>query len=665
VGRGIIKSRYMFLQILAAIILCTVGYQEANAITITYKSQLGVTGVSGSDATHFAAVIGVTVNNGDIYVVDEDNHRVQIFPTSGANKTIGVSGVPGSDDSHFNFPASVAVDSSGNIYVSDTDNNRIVVYDSADNFKGWMGKCTSGSNCDTINQHSIGFTCTAATCLGLGPGSGNNQFNFPAGLAVDSSNNLYVVDSANHRIQIFDSTGTFKSTINVSGLSSFETAGVAVDKSGNIYVTDTNNHQVQVFNSAGVLQFAIGQAGVSGTDSTHFDFPSGVALDSSGNIYVADEHNQRIQVFDPTGNFMTTYGQIGTPGRDTGHFDFPSGVAVDSSNNLYVGDSFNFRVPIFTTSDAPGASVKTHKSDYPSPSQLKPSFGDVSSMAFADGLTIDGKIYSVNNYAVNIPKNIANVGQPIAVKIKQELYYGPQDWQHIAVYMNFEGKEEATYNAHLVLSDDKNDGAKLYDPKGYINDFTATTTQDSQYVYTTFSFKAAKAMADTTMIVSATDQHSRINNVLVNGAIQFGADKPVQSYVQPAWLQVFDTKADLAQAIVSQGYQYTILPSRALGADQIFKGGDYGSTKYFFDTDGAIAMEVFDKNKQVIYESPIILIHKAPAELSSPNKSFSGNHLNYIDTDAINKAKKAEEQRVQTTLVEYGYYSGYLNQDGN
>src|SRR5438309_10522946 len=139
-------------------------------------------------------------------------------------------------------------------------------------------------------------------------------------------------------------------------------------------------------------------------------------------------------------------------------------------------------------------------------------------MVFADGLTLDGKVYSLNDYAVNIPKTIADVGQPITIKIKEQLAHGPQDWKYVVVYMNFEGKDPETYNAHLILSSDKNDGQKLVDDKGYVKDFAATTELDSQYVYTTFSFTAAKAMPDSTMIVSAWDGHNRVNNVHVGGA---------------------------------------------------------------------------------------------------------------------------------------------------
>src|SRR5207245_7928086 len=82
--------------------------------------------------------------------------------------------------------------------------------------------------------------------------------------------------------------------------------GVAVDPSGNIYVADVNNHRIQKFNSAGVYQSTLG--GGAGTDNSHFDFPRGVAVDSSGNLYVADTANDRIQKFNSAGVYQSTLG---------------------------------------------------------------------------------------------------------------------------------------------------------------------------------------------------------------------------------------------------------------------------------------------------------------------------------------------------------------------
>jgi tripartite motif-containing protein 71 len=81
-------------------------------------------------------------------------------------------------------------------------------------------------------------------------GEGDGQLNIPQAVAVDSSDNVYVADAINDRIQKFDSEGTF-----------------------------------------------ITKWGSRGTEDGQFDRPSGVAVDSSGNVYVADAFNHRIQKF--------------------------------------------------------------------------------------------------------------------------------------------------------------------------------------------------------------------------------------------------------------------------------------------------------------------------------------------------------------------------------
>ena len=70
--------------------------------------------------------------------------------------------------------------------------------------------------------------------------------------------------------------------------------GIAVDGGGNIYVADTNNNRVQIFDSSGAFQYAFGSLG---SGNGQFKSPSGIAVGGGGNIYVADTFNNRVQVF--------------------------------------------------------------------------------------------------------------------------------------------------------------------------------------------------------------------------------------------------------------------------------------------------------------------------------------------------------------------------------
>jgi M6 family metalloprotease-like protein len=190
-------------------------------------------GVFGGGNGQFANPYGVAVDtSNNIYVADTGVNRIQKFDSSGVFQS--KFGIVGSGDSQFSSPKGVAVDTSNNIYVADTGNNRIQKFNSANVFQGWLGKCTSGSNCDTINQQSIGFTCTALTCSSSTSGSGNGQFNSPEGVF---SGSIFVSDTSNNRIKKFDTNGVFQFAIGFDGSLSHDQAyyqGIFYDNPGSL-----------------------------------------------------------------------------------------------------------------------------------------------------------------------------------------------------------------------------------------------------------------------------------------------------------------------------------------------------------------------------------------------------------------------------------------------
>jgi streptogramin lyase len=129
-------------------------------------------------------------------------------------------------------------------------------------------------------------------------GTGNGELYLPKGVAVGASENVYVADTQNNRIQEFDSSGGYVTKWGTYGIGNGEFEypyGIAVDTSGHIFVTDSGNHRIQEFDSS---HGYVAQWGTYGTGDTEFISPSGVALDASGNVYVADYGNDRIQKFD-------------------------------------------------------------------------------------------------------------------------------------------------------------------------------------------------------------------------------------------------------------------------------------------------------------------------------------------------------------------------------
>jgi streptogramin lyase len=181
-------------------------------------------------------------------------------------------------------------------------------------------------------------------------GAGDGQFNAPTGIAVDSAGNVYVADTANHRIQKFDDQGNFllKWGASGSGAGQFNAPkGVAVDSADNVYVVDSGNHRIQKFGASGGFVTAWGS---SGSGSGQFNQPFGVAVDSLDSVYVTDTGNDRVQKFDRNGAFIASWGSTGD---GAGQFRSPRavGVLISNGDRVYVADTSN-RIQVFEpTSD--------------------------------------------------------------------------------------------------------------------------------------------------------------------------------------------------------------------------------------------------------------------------------------------------------------------------
>jgi hypothetical protein len=132
---------------------------------------------------------------------------------------------------------------------------------SAGELTGWMGRCTSGSGCNYIDQSSIGFSCTDATCAveGSFSGSGPGQFNSIAAISIDPNDVLYAADSGNERVQRFNADGLFageaRSQSSCPGctgfvLGDFGRPGNISVNSSNFYIIDINSELVHVFEAS-------------------------------------------------------------------------------------------------------------------------------------------------------------------------------------------------------------------------------------------------------------------------------------------------------------------------------------------------------------------------------------------------------------------------------
>jgi len=178
--------------------------------------------------------------------------------------------------------------------------------------------------------------CTLIKTWGAQGGGSNTTAN---GIALDSSDNVYVTDTGNHRVQTYLSTGSIIAEWGNRGTETPEFDrpwGIAVDSSHDVYFTDNKNDTVLKFTSRGSQVW-----GSEGSGNGQFDAPTGIAVDRSGNVYVADTGNDRIQIFHSTGTYLMQWGSNGTL---NGHFNAPEGIAVDSSGTMYVADTGNHRI---------------------------------------------------------------------------------------------------------------------------------------------------------------------------------------------------------------------------------------------------------------------------------------------------------------------------------
>lgn len=168
------------------------------------------------------------------------------------------------------------------------------------------------------------------------------QISTPSGLAIDFRGRIYVCDSSDHYIRVFDSHGVFhKDFLNSNGKDG-GLQGLVLDSTGLLYASDTDNACLQVFQSD--LGTWMRKVGVKGTNPGQIRLPSGLAVDRLNNVYVVDYGTSRISVFSKAGLFVRTFGGKGT---GNGMFNVPRGIAVDKQDRIYVSDSLNHRVQVF------------------------------------------------------------------------------------------------------------------------------------------------------------------------------------------------------------------------------------------------------------------------------------------------------------------------------
>ncbi len=315
----------------------------------------GQPGVSGStdgigQAAQFYLPHGVALDSAtNLYVADTQNHVIRRITPAGVVTTIAgsagrhgnVDGV-GSGAAQFNSPIGLSVDSAGNLYVGDSANQT-------------TRKVTPAAVVTTL----AGQVGVIGSTNGTGSGA---SFNSPQGTSVDSAGNVYVADNGNRTIRkitpggavttFAGSTGLQGTNDGVGSAARFnQPVSVAVDSANNVYVVDSGGETVRKITPGGVVTTLAGTGGLSGTNdgvgnAARFANPQVVAVDGAGNAYVSDSGNNTIRKITPDGVVTTIAGNPAQSGSVDGTnnaalFSAPRGVAVDSATDVYVADAGN------------------------------------------------------------------------------------------------------------------------------------------------------------------------------------------------------------------------------------------------------------------------------------------------------------------------------------
>src|ERR1039458_561102 len=258
--------------------------QKVGAIFIFNTETREVELIKNKTHGHFVRIIGLAMDDNDrLFVSDPGLSHILVFNAKHEPEDLITDGLV--------TPGSLALDVENRLlYVSDVDQDQVLVYD-ADSLKLKRRIGTGGQ------KHAL-----------TSPG----DFARPSGLAVDREGNLYVADTLNNRIEVFDGDGKFVSTY-----------------------------------------------GKEGDGPGYFSRPKGVAIDADGHVWVADGMEDRVQVFNQDWQLLITFGGHGLlPGMFKGLV----GIAIDKQNRVFTSEIFPGRVQQFRyVTDAEAEQLRKEK----------------------------------------------------------------------------------------------------------------------------------------------------------------------------------------------------------------------------------------------------------------------------------------------------------------
>ena len=326
----------------------------AHAQPVIISQPAGQTNLPGSSASFTVSVNGAGpfTYQWQYNGTNLPNNIITTIAGGGSNGYAGDGGP--AIGARLNYPYGMVSDPAGDLYIADAANNRI-------------RKVDTNGIITTVAGSGFGFP------VGDGGAATNAGLNGPLALALDAAGNLFIADTTNNRIRKVDTNGIITTIAgkNFSGFSGdgglatnanlYHPSGVVLDGAGNLYVADSANHRIRKVGTNGIITTAAGGGYMSGgyggyggdggtAIGSGLNSPSALAFDGSGNLYIADTGNARIRKVDAYG-IITTVAGNGTSGfsgdggvaTNTSLF-FATSLAADAFGSIYIADTRNYRI---------------------------------------------------------------------------------------------------------------------------------------------------------------------------------------------------------------------------------------------------------------------------------------------------------------------------------